>query len=117
DRLCLLIVAPVFDERVFPTWRYQRGGIVKDTAVQDPRGWARRGGVGFVALGGRGGEAAPPLFLPRPSPRGPISRRRCRLCADRRETHRGRQRGKLRVSEPGDRRAIRPRKGLFWRRR
>jgi len=39
DRVCLLIVAPVFDERVFPTWRYQRGGIVKDTAVQDPRDW------------------------------------------------------------------------------
>jgi poly(3-hydroxybutyrate) depolymerase len=39
DRLCLLIVAPVFDEHTFPTWRYQRGGIVKDTAVQDPRDW------------------------------------------------------------------------------
>jgi poly(3-hydroxybutyrate) depolymerase len=39
DRLCLLIVAPVFDEHTFRKWRYQRGGIVKDTAVQDPRDW------------------------------------------------------------------------------
>src|SRR5262245_6929841 len=39
DRLCLLVVAPVFDERTFPTWRYQRGGIVKDTAVQNARDW------------------------------------------------------------------------------
>src|SRR5262249_8900311 len=42
DRVCLLIVAPVFDERVFPTWRYQRGGIVKDTAGADPRDRRRR---------------------------------------------------------------------------
>jgi poly(3-hydroxybutyrate) depolymerase len=49
DRLCLLIVAPVFDERVFPTWRYQRGGIVKDTAVQDPRDWTGRVVLDLVA--------------------------------------------------------------------
>jgi poly(3-hydroxybutyrate) depolymerase len=24
-RLCLLVVAPVFDKRAFPAWRYQRG--------------------------------------------------------------------------------------------
>src|SRR5262245_7374656 len=39
DRLCLLVVAPVFDKRAFPTWRYQRGGIVKDGVVQDARDW------------------------------------------------------------------------------
>src|SRR5262249_48825277 len=68
DRLCLLIVAPVFDERVFPTWRYQRGGIVKDTAVQDPRDWTRRGGLQSLPLGGPGGGAPPRHFPPRPSP-------------------------------------------------
>jgi len=49
DRLCLLVVAPVFDERTFPTWRYQRGGIVKDTAVQDPRDWTGRVVLDLVA--------------------------------------------------------------------
>jgi hypothetical protein len=40
DRLCLLVVAPRFDRRVFPAWRYQRGGIVDDGgAVQNPRDW------------------------------------------------------------------------------
>ena len=37
DRLCLLVVAPLFDRQAFPGWRYQRGGIVKDAAVQDAR--------------------------------------------------------------------------------
>jgi pimeloyl-ACP methyl ester carboxylesterase len=49
DRLCLLVVAPVFDKRTFPTWRYQRGGIVKDTAVQDPRNWTGRVVLDLVA--------------------------------------------------------------------
>src|SRR5215813_10400045 len=40
DRLCLLVIAPVFDKRAFPTWRYQRGGIVKKGAVQDAREWS-----------------------------------------------------------------------------
>jgi alpha-beta hydrolase superfamily lysophospholipase len=42
DRLCLLVVAPVFDKRAFPVWRYQRGGIVKDAVVQDAREWTGR---------------------------------------------------------------------------
>src|SRR5262249_3742627 len=40
DRLCLLVTAPVFDKRAFPTWRYQRGGIVKEGVVQDAREWS-----------------------------------------------------------------------------
>src|SRR5262244_3909057 len=40
DRLCLLVIAPVFDKRAFPTWRYQRGGIVKEGVVQDAREWS-----------------------------------------------------------------------------
>src|SRR5262245_39886037 len=35
DRLCLLVVAPVFDKRA-----NQRGGIVKDGVVQDARDWS-----------------------------------------------------------------------------
>jgi hypothetical protein len=42
DRLCLLVLAPVFDKRAFPAWRYQRGGIVKDAVVQDARDWTGR---------------------------------------------------------------------------
>ncbi len=49
DRLCLLVVAPVFEERAFPGWRYQRGGIVKDAAVQDARDWTGRVVLDFVA--------------------------------------------------------------------
>ncbi len=39
DRDCLLVVAPLFDKRAFPPWRYQRGGIVKDGTVQSPDQW------------------------------------------------------------------------------
>jgi poly(3-hydroxybutyrate) depolymerase len=42
DRLCLLVVAPVFDAHAFPTWRYQRGGILKDAVVRDARDWTGR---------------------------------------------------------------------------
>jgi pimeloyl-ACP methyl ester carboxylesterase len=42
DRLCLLVVAPLFDRQTFPAWRYQRGGIVKEGAVQDARNFTAR---------------------------------------------------------------------------
>ncbi|MGA7485383.1 MAG: hypothetical protein WBW74_00365 [Xanthobacteraceae bacterium] len=42
DRDCLLVVAPLFDKRAFPLWRYQRGGIVKDGMVQSTGQWTGR---------------------------------------------------------------------------
>ena len=40
QRLCMLVVAPLFDKARFPTWRYQRGGIVSDDgSVQPPQSW------------------------------------------------------------------------------
>jgi pimeloyl-ACP methyl ester carboxylesterase len=39
DRLCMLVVAPLFDKERFPTWRYQRGGIVKRGVVQPSDAW------------------------------------------------------------------------------
>jgi poly(3-hydroxybutyrate) depolymerase len=42
DRLCLLVVAPLFDRQAFPGWRYQRGGIVKGAALQDARDFTGR---------------------------------------------------------------------------
>jgi alpha-beta hydrolase superfamily lysophospholipase len=39
QRLCMLVVAPLFDEQRFPAWRYQRGGIVHDGKVQPPDSW------------------------------------------------------------------------------
>jgi len=42
DRLCLLVVAPLFDRQAFPGWRYQRGGIVKGAAVQNGRDFTGR---------------------------------------------------------------------------
>jgi poly(3-hydroxybutyrate) depolymerase len=49
DRLCLLVAAPVFEEQAFPGWRYQRGGIVKNAAVQDARDWTGRLVLDLVA--------------------------------------------------------------------
>jgi pimeloyl-ACP methyl ester carboxylesterase len=43
DRLCTLVVAPLFDRKRFPSWRYQRGGIVDVSgAVQNPRDFTGR---------------------------------------------------------------------------
>jgi hypothetical protein len=43
DRLCTLVLAPRFDRKRFPSWRYQRGGIVDDDgAVQNPRDFTGR---------------------------------------------------------------------------
>jgi pimeloyl-ACP methyl ester carboxylesterase len=43
DRLCMLVVAPLFDRKRFPSWRYQRGGIVDAAGVvQNPRDFTGR---------------------------------------------------------------------------
>jgi pimeloyl-ACP methyl ester carboxylesterase len=43
DRLCTLVLAPLFDRKRFPSWRYQRGGIVDDSGVvQNPRDFTGR---------------------------------------------------------------------------
>jgi poly(3-hydroxybutyrate) depolymerase len=39
DANCMLVVAPLFDEERFPSWRYQLGGIVDQRGVQDPSNW------------------------------------------------------------------------------
>jgi hypothetical protein len=39
DQRCLIVVAPLFDTGRFPTWRYQRGGIVHKGKVQDSQRW------------------------------------------------------------------------------
>ena len=33
DRLCMIVLAPAFDKKTFPSWRYQRGGIVNNNGV------------------------------------------------------------------------------------
>jgi hypothetical protein len=38
-RFCLLVLAPVFDKVRFPTWRYQRGGVVHDGSVLPVESW------------------------------------------------------------------------------
>jgi dienelactone hydrolase len=48
DRDCLLVVAPLFDKRAFPLWRYQRGGIVRDGVVQKPADWTGRLALALV---------------------------------------------------------------------
>lgn len=50
DRLCMLVVAPKFDKERFPTWRYQRGGIVDSRGVvQPPATWTGRLVIELVA--------------------------------------------------------------------
>lgn len=39
DQLCLVVAAPLFDERRFPTWRYQRGGVADRGSIQPRSGW------------------------------------------------------------------------------
>jgi pimeloyl-ACP methyl ester carboxylesterase len=39
DRLCMIVVAPLFDAERFPSWRYQMGGIVYQHALQPPGDW------------------------------------------------------------------------------
>lgn len=42
DKRCMIVVAPLFDEQRFPSWSYQRGGIVKKNAVQSQDSWTVR---------------------------------------------------------------------------
>jgi hypothetical protein len=46
DRLCMLVVAPLFDKERFASWRYQRGGIVDRGVVQASNAW-----TGNIVLG------------------------------------------------------------------
>src|SRR5204863_2031425 len=56
NRLCLLVVAPLFDRQVFPGWRYQRGGIVNGTwcrtRATSPAGWCSTSSTGCVSRKG-----------------------------------------------------------------
>jgi pimeloyl-ACP methyl ester carboxylesterase len=42
DRLCAIVVTPLFDAKRFPSWRYQRGGIVEGRALKPPSEWTGR---------------------------------------------------------------------------
>lgn len=44
QRLCRLVIAPLFDKVRFPTWQYQRGGLVHDGKLRREADWT----VGFV---------------------------------------------------------------------
>ncbi len=39
DRLCMIVVAPLFDAERFPAWRFRYGGIVYQRALAHPRDW------------------------------------------------------------------------------
>lgn len=66
DRLGLLVVAPLFDRKRFPTWRYQTGGLVRDQrapgefTVETEDRWM---GATFLAIidSVRGAEGRPDL--------------------------------------------------------
>jgi pimeloyl-ACP methyl ester carboxylesterase len=39
DRLCAIIVAPLFDAKRFPSWRYQRGGLAEGRDIKPASEW------------------------------------------------------------------------------
>ncbi len=39
DQRCMIVFAPLFDKERFPTWRYQRGGIVQDKSLLPRERW------------------------------------------------------------------------------
>src|SRR5262249_2559907 len=49
DSACMIVVAPLFDEDRFPSWAYQRGGIVHRRAVQDQSQWTGQVVVALIA--------------------------------------------------------------------
>jgi pimeloyl-ACP methyl ester carboxylesterase len=49
DQMCLIVVAPLFDKETFPTWAYQRGGIVNRGRVQNRNAWSGNFALGLVA--------------------------------------------------------------------
>jgi poly(3-hydroxybutyrate) depolymerase len=49
DRACMLVVAPKFDSERFPSWRFQRGGIVDRRGVVQPASeWTGNLVIGLV---------------------------------------------------------------------
>jgi poly(3-hydroxybutyrate) depolymerase len=63
-RFCMLVLAPLFDEARFPTWRYQRGGIVHDGAVQPQGNWTVQLVARLVSwIRGQEGQADLPYAL------------------------------------------------------
>jgi len=49
DRLCMLVIAPKFDQERFPGWRFQRGGIVNPRGVvQPPSQWTGNLVIGVI---------------------------------------------------------------------
>ncbi len=49
NRLCLIVVAPLFDAKRFPGWRYQRGGIMYHQTLQKPNDWTAQWVLDLVA--------------------------------------------------------------------
>ncbi|MFS4438918.1 alpha/beta hydrolase [Paracoccaceae bacterium GXU_MW_L88] len=39
DQSCFVIYSPLFDEERYPSWKYHRGGLVRDGETLDPETW------------------------------------------------------------------------------
>jgi hypothetical protein len=64
NRLCAIEVAPLFDEARFPTWRYQKGGIVHHSQLQDSKTWTGEIVLRLIAwLRGREANPILPYFM------------------------------------------------------
>ena len=44
DRNCMIVFSPLFDKERFPSWKYQRGGVIHYNVIQPKDQWT----VGYV---------------------------------------------------------------------
>jgi poly(3-hydroxybutyrate) depolymerase len=63
DKLCMIVVAPLFDKDRFPGWRYQEGGIVHHHSIQDPDKWTGQLVVALIEWVRRQERASIPIFM------------------------------------------------------
>lgn len=63
DHMCMVAVAPLFDEQTFPSSLYQRGGIVHQRQVQDPTQWTGNFVLGLVEWAQRQERRAMDYYL------------------------------------------------------
>lgn len=64
DRMCLVVMAPLFDKKRFRNWRYQRGGIVRKGRVRPADEWTVTMVAGLVDWARRReGRADAPFYL------------------------------------------------------
>ena len=63
EDFCLLLIVPLFDRETYPSWAYQRGGIVYRRRLQDPSRWTVQLAPQLVRWAQRQEGRAMPVYL------------------------------------------------------